>query len=58
MVTPIHSSQGAQEDIRVAWRLSCMREGIDPQSPSALPTLFALDSDLNIPDGSPTSSTA
>lgn len=41
----------AQEGIRRAWRLSCAREGIDPRTPSRLPLLFALDSELAIADG-------
>jgi hypothetical protein len=41
----------AQEGIRRAWRLSCAREGIDPHTPSRLPLLFALDTDLGIADG-------
>jgi hypothetical protein len=41
----------AQDGIKRAWRLSCQREGIDPQNPKRLPLLFALDSELKIPDG-------
>lgn len=47
MKSPTH----AQDGIRRAWRLSCLREGIDPQNPKRLPLLFALDSELNIADG-------
>lgn len=41
----------AQDGIRLAWRLACRQEGIDPRSPSRLPTLFAIDTLLSIPDG-------
>jgi hypothetical protein len=41
----------AQEGIRRAWRLSCKREKINPESPTRLPILFRLDTELNIPNG-------
>ncbi len=41
----------AQEGIQRAWQLSCKREKINPESPSRLPILFRLDTDLSIPDG-------
>lgn len=41
----------AQDGIKLAWRLSCIKEGINPQSPSKLPFIFALDSRLKIEDG-------
>lgn len=41
----------AQNGIKRTWRLCCAREGINPKSPARLPLLFALDADLNIPDG-------
>lgn len=47
----MRSPTQAQEGIKRAWRVSCLREGINPQSPSRLPLLFALDDELNIPDG-------
>lgn len=47
MQTPIQ----AQDGIRRAWRLACMREGIDPKRPSRLPLLFSIDRDLGIADG-------
>ncbi|TXS92911.1 hypothetical protein FV139_13190 [Parahaliea maris] len=47
MVTPT----SAQTGIKTAWRASCHREGIKPDSPTRLPLLFKLDSQLNIPDG-------
>lgn len=34
-----------------AWHLACKREEIDPKSPEKLPLLFAIDLQLNIPDG-------
>ena len=43
--------QIAQDGIKRAWRLSCLREGLDPKNTLVLPTLFALDSELAIPDG-------
>lgn len=41
----------AQRGIKLAWKLACQREGIQPQTPSRLPRLFALDAALNIPNG-------
>jgi hypothetical protein len=41
----------AQDGIKLAWRLSCIKEGINPQSPSKLPFIFALDARLKIQDG-------
>lgn len=41
----------AQEGIRRAWRLACAREGIDPRVPDRLPSLFQIDSLLNIENG-------
>ena len=41
----------AQEGIKRAWRLSCLRSRIDPEAPAALPLLFAIDADLEIEDG-------
>lgn len=41
----------AQDGIKVAWRLSCQRERIDPLKPTQLPLLFLLDMRLGIPDG-------
>ncbi len=41
----------AQDDLKRAWRLSCRREGINPQAPRTLPLLFALDAMLGIDDG-------
>ena len=45
------SQQQAQEGIKLAWQLCCKREGIKPRSPEKLPLLFALDAELQIPDG-------
>ena len=41
----------AQEGIKRAWRISCQRETISPIVPKKLPILFAMDSELSIPDG-------
>jgi hypothetical protein len=47
----MRSATSAQQGIKTAWRLSCKREQIKVHAPQRLPLLFALDSDLNIPDG-------
>ena len=41
----------AQEGIKRAWKIACHREKIAPKSPDRLPLLFALDTQLAIPDG-------
>ena len=41
----------AQKGIKKAWKISCYREQISPTSPECLPIIFALDSQLEIPDG-------
>jgi hypothetical protein len=41
----------AQEGIKRAWKISCSRENISTKTPETLPLLFALDTQLNIPDG-------
>jgi len=41
----------AGEGIRRAWRLACARDGVDPKHPRSLPLLFAIDAQLNIPNG-------
>ncbi len=41
----------AQEGIKRAWNISCQRAGISPSAPAQLPLLFAIDSQLKIPDG-------
>lgn len=41
----------AQTSIKRAWRLACAKEKINPQIPLQLPLLFAIDTQLNIPDG-------
>jgi hypothetical protein len=41
----------AQDGIKRAWRLSCFLQNIDPKSPARLPLLFAIDTELAIPDG-------
>lgn len=45
-----HAGSGP-EGIKRAWKLSCALEGLDPRKPQRLPLLFALDADLNIPNG-------
>ena len=40
-----------QEGLKRAWYLTCTREGIDPKTPTRLPVLFALDHELEIPEG-------
>lgn len=52
--TPAEAMQSktvAQEGIKRAWKISCKRESIDAKQPTRLPLLFAIDSQLNIPDG-------
>jgi hypothetical protein len=52
--TPAEAMQGrqtAQEGIKRAWRFACLNERIDRKVPSRLPLLFAIDSELSIPDG-------
>lgn len=41
----------AQDGIKRAWRLSCAKHSVNPSSPTRLPLLFAIDSQLNIEDG-------
>jgi hypothetical protein len=47
----MRSQTQAQDGIRRAWRLACLREGIDPGRPERLPLLFAIDGLLGIPNG-------
>lgn len=47
MLTPT----AAQEGIKRAWKLSCVKENIDAKKPEQLPLLFAIDSQLAIADG-------
>jgi hypothetical protein len=47
MRTPTTASDG----LKRAWRLACLREGIDPKHPARLPRLFALDASLGIAGG-------
>lgn len=52
--TPSHAVGGggkARQGLRRAWRLVCAQEKIDPQKPSQLPLLFALDGALQIKNG-------
>lgn len=41
----------AQAGIKTAWKISCARENIPATSAQTLPLLFAIDKQLNIPDG-------
>ena len=41
----------AQDGIKRAWRIACAKEKIDPNTPSRLPLIFAIDAQLNIQDG-------
>jgi len=45
------SKTSAQQGIKRAWRLACVKEGIDPQNPKKLPSLFLIDKQLNIKNG-------
>lgn len=52
--TPAEAMSGktiAQDGIKRAWRLCCIREKIDPKFPNKLPLLFSLDKNLTIPNG-------
>lgn len=41
----------AQDGIKRAWRLACLREGIDPRQATILPLLFAIERELLIENG-------
>lgn len=41
----------AHEGIKRAWRLSCAKENINPKTPTKLPLLFAIDTQLEIEGG-------
>lgn len=45
------SPTSAQRGIKTAWKISCYREHIPPKRAHKLPLLFALDTQLKIPDG-------
>lgn len=47
----MRSQTMAQEGIKRAWRLSCAKEQINPNTPNKLPLLFAIDNELGIEDG-------
>jgi hypothetical protein len=47
MVPGISSHQA----LRRTWRLACLEENINPNAPTRLPLLFAIDVKLDIPDG-------
>jgi hypothetical protein len=47
-------AQGAKDSnaaLRRVWWQACKEEKIDPHNPTALPLLFRLDAELNIPNG-------
>jgi hypothetical protein len=41
----------ATQGIKTAWKASCFRENMDAKAATRLPLLFALDDELQIPDG-------
>lgn len=45
------SATVAQESLKRAWRIACVREKIDPRNPKQIPLLFSMDAQLSIPDG-------
>lgn len=47
----MRSPTQASDGLKLAWRLACRREGIDPKQPDRLPRLFALDALLGIAGG-------
>lgn len=47
----IGSPEAIKQGLRVAWFHACQWEGIDQASPSSPPLLFAINNELNIPDG-------
>lgn len=49
VLSPRHKK--SNEGLRRVWWHACREEGIDPRAPKALPLLFTLDGDLNIPGG-------
>lgn len=42
---------GRNDGLRRVWWYACGQENIDPKFPTRLPLLFALDAELNVPDG-------
>lgn len=47
MTSPTQPTQG----IKRIWNLACQKEGINASKPQRLPRLFAIDSELKIPNG-------
>lgn len=47
----MRSPSQASSGLKRAWRLACVREGIDPKAPKRLPRLFGLDAALGISGG-------
>jgi hypothetical protein len=44
-------AKSSNEGLRRVWWQACKEEGIDPRNPMALPLLFRLDAELEIPGG-------
>ena len=44
----MRSPTSAQAGIKTAWRLSCLREGMQPRAAHRLPLLFAIDAQLRV----------
>ena len=47
----MESQTKAQIGIKRTWKVCCRREKINPKSPTRLPLLFSIDTDLKIEDG-------
>jgi len=45
------SPTSAQDGIKRAWRLACLKEKINPKKPTDLPLIFAIDAQLGIANG-------
>lgn len=45
------SPEDTQLSLKRAWRISCHMENISRKSPHALPLIFSIDDEFNIPDG-------
>lgn len=43
--------KNTNEGLRRVWWQTCQEEKIDPKAPAKLPLLFAIDTELNIPNG-------
>lgn len=47
----MNSSTDATNGIINVWTLACQMDNIDPENPHKLPTIFSIDSELNIKNG-------